>query len=146
MCTRGARADDIQRSPVRPNSTSFPFSPHDSGAYVRCRTSYIHSFVRAAILMSVFKYQRKRQRSVSKQDVDDPPAYPRGVNPPSYSNIDPSLHQADGRPACKDGGENAVAGSSVAGSSETLTELITLPDIPNDDDEDGNETRPLLGI
>lgn len=96
--------------------------------------------------MNVIKHQRERRPSISTHDGDDgPPAYPTDEDLPLYSNINLGVHQADGRPACKGGREDARNESSIAGSSETLVELMTLPDIANGSGDDGKD-RDFLGL
>ena len=104
---------------------------------------FIHSIVRAAILLSTLRYQSRRQPPVSTPD-EDPPAYPTLENDfPLHTPAETSASDVDGAKGPKDKHENTPAASST-----TLTDVIVTPDSSagSDAGDDAREDRPLLHL
>lgn len=105
------------------------------------RIMFIHSIVRAAILLSTLRCQSRRQPPISTPD-EDPPAYPTLENDfPLRTPVETSASDLGGAKS-----PNGGRGDTPAASSTTLTDVIVTPGSSAESDagDDAGEDRPLL--
>ena len=107
------------------------------------RITFIHSIVRAAILISTLRCHSRQQPPISNPD-EDPPAYPAlDRDFPLYHHVDSSTSDVDGGKSSKGGHKDTSPASSA-----TLTEVIITPEssAESDADDDAREDGPLLHL